>query len=436
MQKLVVLSLFAMSLAAVNGVAAGNNLVTNGNFATGDFTGWTTHTCPEDVCSAQGWFVSTNDPYNSTFAAGTACVDASCNDPVNGDWIAQTLPTSPTQLYTLSFAYDSASGPTTSLNVYWNGVLIDTLLNIQQGYHVYTIAGLTPGAEGTTLEFTGRNDPAVIYLDDVSVIASGPGSYTGVFYNSTAPENCSALLTPVCTANNTAGVKAGPVFVFVNNGSAPITNGAFNLVDGDSYQVGTIPANSSVTVIPGISNDGQTHPEGGFFAVTGSIYDSAALGPNSNTTQFVFTGQQNGAQIESLDLCGSLSQPAFTPACTAGPSNDETVTNPPLNFLGGPGDNTGPCSNCFGPAVVARMILISSGGALPLTITSGAPPASGTLGLPYGPFTFTPSGGSGSYLWSVSGVAGLTVNSSTGVLSGTPAGSRQLYPDGYVDRRQ
>ena len=62
----------------------------------------------------------------------------------------------------------------------------------------------------------------------------------------------------------------------------------------------------------------------------------------------------------------------------------------------------------------------------PLVITSTAPPANGTVGQAYGPFTFTASGGSGNFLWSVSGVAGLTVNSGTGALSGTPTAGGNL----------
>ncbi len=55
-----------------------------------------------------------------------------------------------------------------------------------------------------------------------------------------------------------------------------------------------------------------------------------------------------------------------------------------------------------------------------LGITSVAPPASGTVGMPYGPFTATAGGGSGSYLWSATGIAGVTINGATGVLSGVP----------------
>jgi hypothetical protein len=41
----------------------------------------------------------------------------------------------------------------------------------------------------------------------------------------------------------------------------------------------------------------------------------------------------------------------FTPAATRGPTNDGVIAD--MNFLGGPGNNDGPCSNCFGPKIVA-----------------------------------------------------------------------------------
>ena len=88
------------------------------------------------------------------------------------------------------------------------------------------------------------------------------------------------------------------------------------------------------------------------------------------------------------------------------------------NFLG---LNHTECRNCFGPALVSRLAgVTSSGGGPTLTITSGAPPATGTFGVPYGPFTETASGGSGTFQWTVSGVPGVTIGSASGVLGGTP----------------
>jgi hypothetical protein len=178
----------------------------------------------------------------------------------------------------------------------------------------------------------------------------------GVFYNSTAPTKCPADLTLLCDINNSLGVLDGPVFVFQNTSSTAITNGVFKIVGEDFFDVGTIPADSYVVVQPGISNDGKSHGSDNFFTVTGTIYDSSDLFlANSDSTELEFTGQQGSTMIESADICGVIAAPVFTPACTAGPSNDGTVTDPALNFFGGPGNNDGPCSNCFGPKIVADL---------------------------------------------------------------------------------
>ena len=55
-----------------------------------------------------------------------------------------------------------------------------------------------------------------------------------------------------------------------------------------------------------------------------------------------------------------------------------------------------------------------------LQITSGAPPSTGTIGVPYGPFTATAAGGTGNYVWFVTGIPGIVMNGATGVVSGTP----------------
>jgi hypothetical protein len=254
MKKLILLVVFVMSFAAINAAAApGTNLVTNGGFETGDFTGWTKHTCGSE-CGAQGWYAEDFGAYTGSYSAANACVAAPCNDPVSGDWIKQTLATDPSQLYSITFAYDageeSGIDGTTQLNVYWNGALIRSLVNIPEGYHVYTITGLTPGSSGTTLEFTARQDPATLYLDAIDVEATGPGSYIGGYYYSFAPETCPSTLTATCAVNSTTGPVHAPVFVFVNNSSTAITGGVFAQTGGDSFQVGTIAGNSRVIVIP------------------------------------------------------------------------------------------------------------------------------------------------------------------------------------------
>jgi hypothetical protein len=161
-----------------------------------------------------------------------------------------------------------------------------------------------------------------------------------VFYNS--------------TPNFGQGVLDGPVFVFQNTTGTAITDAVLTIVGVDFFDVGTIAAHSNVFVIPGVSNDGQNHGSGNFFTVTGSIYDSSDEAVNSDSVEFEFSGKQGSTAIESSDVCGVIAAPIFTPACTQGEANDGTVSN--INFLGGPGNNDGPCNNCFGPEIVANLI--------------------------------------------------------------------------------
>ena len=149
------------------------------------------------------------------------------------------------------------------------------------------------------------------------------------------------------------GVLDGPVFVVVNTSNTDITNAMLTIVGTDFFDIGTIAADSSFTVIPGVSNDGLDHGDENFFTHTGSVFDSSDEFPSLNTTEFELTGEQGSTQIVSVDICGIIAAPVFTPACTAGPSNDGAVDS--INFLGGPGNNDGPCDNCFGPAIVADL---------------------------------------------------------------------------------
>jgi PEP-CTERM motif len=161
-------------------------IVNNGNFGTGDLTGWTTN---PNACSAGCtfgvWSVvgvpsdPGTTPPGATEAANVGCTGAECNDPSqtgDGSWIEQDLTTVASQAYTLTFYYDAgAPSGTTELQVYWNGALVSggTLLNEPSSTWAAYSFNVTASGTSTELQFTGRQDPQSLYLTDISVT---PGS--------------------------------------------------------------------------------------------------------------------------------------------------------------------------------------------------------------------------------------------------------------------
>jgi hypothetical protein len=81
----------------------------------------------------------------------------------------------------------------------------------------------------------------------------------------------------------------------------------------DSLNVGTVPADSYVAVIPGLSNDGSSGHT--FFQFTGSILDTSDAGPSGNDVEFQVTATQSGEELGS-----GIFTPAATQGLSAGPS--------------------------------------------------------------------------------------------------------------------
>ena len=167
-------------LLATSATAA--DLVVNGGFTTGDFSGWNNPT--------GAWFIGgvgsdPGAPTDTSFAASTACTGAGCNDAASGNTLSQTLNTVAGTTYVLTFYYDPGPhqggvfGLTTELEVFWNGASVDTITNpTMDTWSQYSVAGLTASGTSTTLEFTGRADESSLFLTDVSVTAPEPMTLT------------------------------------------------------------------------------------------------------------------------------------------------------------------------------------------------------------------------------------------------------------------
>jgi hypothetical protein len=148
-------------------VMAGTNLVTNGNFATGDFTGWS----PSD-----GSIVIDN-----AFPPPPDSFDAAFNG--NGI-LSQLIPTTSGTAYTLSFSLQDQAGFildtfTVSFGGFSTTIIGDTAPSYQS--EAFAIPGSDITGSSTTLSFQGANPSGQSWnLDDVSVVAAAvPEAPTG-----------------------------------------------------------------------------------------------------------------------------------------------------------------------------------------------------------------------------------------------------------------
>jgi len=151
------------------GMAAHADIVANGGFETGDFTGWTQF--GDTTFSG----VDTFAPHSGTYAAFFGPVAAQGG-------ISQTLTTQPGHFYSISFwlmTEGDANGNATpnSFAFNWNGGPAElTLVNNPVSAYTHYTFSLPATAATTDLRFTFQDVPAFFDLDDVSAAVPEPGS--------------------------------------------------------------------------------------------------------------------------------------------------------------------------------------------------------------------------------------------------------------------
>jgi hypothetical protein len=173
------LTIAAVALLAIAGTQAhAGNIVMNGGFETGDFTGWTVNSSanfPWEVDSAS---TGHGVPFAGSFFASNACVGSTCitGTPTQQDSLSQNLTTTVGDSYTLDFWFGtSGNGNPMELQALFGGVVVEDLLNIGPSpYTEYTVSGLVAGSTTTELEFLGRQDPLWDELDAISVTDTTP----------------------------------------------------------------------------------------------------------------------------------------------------------------------------------------------------------------------------------------------------------------------
>lgn len=157
------------------GHASAGNLVVNGGFETGDFSGWTVVANGAAEVEPDGYV------YNGmTYYSHSGNYFAALGSDILSGSVSQTLSTIAGQSYTLSF-WLASDGLTPNLfKVLWDGSTLSDQTNIPaQGYLEQTYSVQGTGTD--TLMFYGGDGPGYLSLDDVSVIGSAvpePASFT------------------------------------------------------------------------------------------------------------------------------------------------------------------------------------------------------------------------------------------------------------------
>jgi hypothetical protein len=313
---------------AITDTLSSNAALTNGNFATGTFSGWT---LGSNDTSGQ-IFIDTNAEGGSTYAAGMGSTGSDGT-------LSQTVATTAGQTYTLSFWLQNEASGGNDFTATWNGQALLSLTNAaQSGYTQYTYT-VTAAGSSSTLEFSAMNAGSQWDLDNVSLTANGTVSASPpaapVISTGEANSNDSVTLTGTAPSGSTVTVSDGGatalgVATASSTGAwsfttADLAAGSYAFTATDATSSGTSAASKAFDVTVASSSppaSGSNLVANGNFG-TGSL-SGWTLGGNSiwqgaQPEIFIDTNAEGGSKyaagMGSMGSDGTLSQ---TIATTAG----------------------------------------------------------------------------------------------------------------------
>ena len=160
----------AMGLAVgISGPAHAAELVTNGSFETGDFTGWT--------LTGNTGFTGVECPGAPFAGPGDGNCDAFLGPVGSNGTLSQILTTLPGRFYNINFDFQPDGGQTSFFNAVWDAqpALFSATNAPASPYQVLHFTALATAAT-TSLSFNFRDDPGFLKLDSVSVAVPEPGT--------------------------------------------------------------------------------------------------------------------------------------------------------------------------------------------------------------------------------------------------------------------
>ncbi|MFA9217980.1 MAG: PEP-CTERM sorting domain-containing protein [Sphingomonadaceae bacterium] len=157
MKKLVIV---AMLLASSVSAHAATELVVNGDFETGNFSGWTKsgNISLSDV-------IANSVTSNHTFVWRSGATGSAA-------FISQNLTTTVGYKYTLSFDVFNSATSASTFEADFAGTKVYEFSNQAQNWTHVTLTDLVATGNSTELKFGARNDPSFTRLDNVSVTVS------------------------------------------------------------------------------------------------------------------------------------------------------------------------------------------------------------------------------------------------------------------------